>query len=171
MSQYPPPGQYDPPPGGQYGQQYPPPPPGNYQPPPGGQQYWQESPKGKGLAITALVLGIIAVLSCWTVVGGILFGLLAAIFGLIAMVKARGGSGGGLGLAVTGLVLGLLGLIASIVFVIVGYSWFVDNGGKNYLDCITDANGDQSKVDQCERDFKSTIEDKYSITLTPAPTN
>jgi len=44
-------------------------------PPPGlqpGQQYWQESPKGRGMAITALVLGIIALPAALTAVGGVL---------------------------------------------------------------------------------------------------
>ncbi|MEV6770852.1 DUF4190 domain-containing protein [Nocardia sp. NPDC051030] len=185
MSQYPPPGPYDPPPGqsGQYGQdqygqqgqygkgQYPPPPPGNYGAPQGGQQYWQESPKGKGLAITALVLGILALLSSITILGGILFGLFAVIFGLIAMFKARKGTGGGLGLAVAGLILGILGLVVSIVLVVVGYSWFVDNGGKDLIDCLNKAGNDQSKVDQCQRDFNSTLENKYSVTINPTPTN
>lgn len=161
--------QYPPPPPGDYGQ-YPAPPPGNY-PPPGGQnQYWQESPKGKGLAITALVLGILALLSFWTIIGGVLFGLFAVIFGIIAMLKARGGRGGGFGMAVTGLILGLLSLIASVIFGIIGWNFFEDNGGKDFLDCVSNAGNDQSKIDQCQQDFNQRIEDKFSITLTPQPT-
>ncbi|MFG1790727.1 DUF4190 domain-containing protein [Nocardia sp. NPDC049149] len=152
--------------------QYPPPPPGQYPPPgyppqggyPGGQPAWQESPKGKGLAITALVLGILALLSCWTLVGGYLFGVLAIIFGLIAAVRS-----GGKGMAITGLVLGALGLIAAIVFTIVGYSFFVKTGGKDLVDCLNKAGNDQSKIEQCERDWNQNIEDRFSITLTPAP--
>ncbi|WP_258562104.1 DUF4870 domain-containing protein [Nocardia africana] len=86
------PGQYAQQPG-QYPGGYPPPPAGGYPGPPG-QGTW-EQPKGKGLAITALVLGIIALLTCWTVLGGILFGLVALIFGIIATVKARRGTAAG----------------------------------------------------------------------------
>ncbi|MEU0542557.1 DUF4190 domain-containing protein [Nocardia sp. NPDC005978] len=163
----PPPSEYNPQ-GGQYPGQYPAPPPGNY-PPPGG-QYWQESPKGKGLAIAALVFGIIAVLFCWTIVGGIFGGILAIAFGVIAMVKARKGRAGGFGMAVTGLILGLLGLIASAVIGVVGYKFFEDSGGGDFLDCISNAGGDQTKLDQCERDYKDRIEDRFSITLEPTPT-
>ncbi|MFI1915777.1 DUF4190 domain-containing protein [Nocardia sp. NPDC020380] len=164
MSQYPPPGQYgNYPPGS-----YPPPPPGNYGPP--GGQYWQESPKSKGLAITALVLGILAVIGSVTVVGGILFGLFAAIFGLIAMVKARNGTAGGLGMGVAGLILGIVGIIISILLAVFAYSWFVDNGGKDLVDCLNKAGNDQAKIDQCQNDFKTTISDKYGITVTPEPT-
>jgi amino acid transporter len=151
--------------------QYPPPPPGQYPPPSGygypsqgGQPAWQEPAKGKGLAITALVLGILAVLSCWTLVGGYLFGALAIIFGLIAVLRS-----GGKGMAITGLILGAIGLIATIVITIVGYSFFVNTGGKDFFDCVNKAGNDQSKIDQCEREWNNKLEDRFSITLTPAP--
>ncbi|MET7770437.1 DUF4190 domain-containing protein [Nocardia sp. NPDC005366] len=161
MSQYPPPGQY--PPG-----QYPPPPSGQY-PPPGG-QYWQESPKGKGIAVTALVLGILAIFGLLVVVGGFLFGVFAVIFGIIALVKVRRGTGGGTGFAATGIVLGVIALIAATVISIVGWSLFVNSGGKDFLDCVNKAGNDQSKIDDCEREWNQNIEDKFSITLTPRPT-
>ncbi|MEU4339789.1 DUF4190 domain-containing protein [Nocardia sp. NPDC023852] len=155
MSQYPPPGQY-------------PPPPGQY-PPPSQPAYWQESPKGRGLAITALVLGILGLLSCWTVVGGYLFGIFALIFGVVALVKARSGTAGGTGMAIAGLILGVLGLIGAIVITVVGYSFFVDSGGKDFIDCISKAGNDQSEIDQCEREWNQKLQDKYSVTLTPPP--
>ncbi|MBH0781227.1 DUF4190 domain-containing protein [Nocardia bovistercoris] len=162
MSQYPPPGQY--PPG-----QYPPPPPGQY-PPPGGGQYWQESPKGKGMAITALVLGILAILGLLVVFGGFVFGLFAVIFGIIALVKSRRGTGAGAGMAVAGLILGIIGIVAASVIAVLGFRFFEEIGGTDYVDCLSNAGGDQAKIEQCERDFQQNIEDKYSITLTPRPT-
>ncbi|MRH86329.1 DUF4190 domain-containing protein [Nocardia sp. SYP-A9097] len=167
MSQYPPPGNF--------GEYPPPPPPGGY-PPPGGQppqQYWQESPKGKGLAVTALVLGIIAVVTFWTViltVVGVFFGLLAAIFGLIAMMKARRGTSGGFGMAVAGLILGLLGLIGGIVVGILVWVVFKDNGGTDLVDCLNKAGNDKAAQQQCQNDFQQRIEDKFSVTPTPVPT-
>ncbi len=168
---------YEPYPGasGQYPQQpqqypgsYPPPPPSGYPGPPG-QAGWEE-PKSKGLAITALVLGIIALLTCWTVLGGIIFGLLALIFGIIATVKSRRGTAGGGGMAIAGLVLGLLGLIAAIVITVIGVSFFVNHGGKDYFDCVDNANGDKSKIEQCQRDWNHTLENDFSVTITPRPT-
>ncbi|MFJ1459086.1 DUF4190 domain-containing protein [Nocardia sp. N2S4-5] len=165
--QYPPPGQYPPPPG-----QYPPPPSGNYPPPPGNypgqQQYWQESPQRRGLAITSLVLGILAVLGLLIFFGAVILGPFALLFGIIAAVKARRGTAGGFGMAVAGIVLGVLALAGAVAEAIVGYSFFVDNGGRDYMDCIRDAGGDQSKVQQCEDDFRDTLENKLSVT--PAPT-
>ena len=179
----PPPGQqppYEPYPGGSgqspppqqpepYPGSYPPPPPPGGYPGPPAQGAWEE-PKGKGLAITALVLGIIALLTCWTVLGGIIFGLLALIFGIIATVKSRRGSAGGGGMAIAGLVLGLLGLIAAVVIAAIGVNFFVNHGGKDYFDCVSDANGDQSKIDECQRDWNHTLENDFSVTITPRPT-
>ncbi|MBF6176099.1 DUF4190 domain-containing protein [Nocardia blacklockiae] len=167
MSEYPPPGQYPPPPG-----QYPPPPPGDY-PPPGnqpGQPYWQESPQRKGLAITALVLGILAVLGLLIFFGAVILGPFAVLFGIIAAVKARRGTAGGFGMAVTGIVLGVLALAGAVAEAIVGYSFFVNHGGRDYMDCIRDAGSDQSKVQQCEDDFRQTLENNLSVTRTPQPT-
>ncbi|QLY31037.1 DUF4190 domain-containing protein [Nocardia huaxiensis] len=171
MSQYPPPGQYgeqypSPPPGG-YPQQ-----PGGYSPPPpgGGQQYWQESPKGKGMAITAMVLGIIALPAILTVVGGILLGLVAAILGLIAIVKIRGGRAGGMGMAITGVVLGIIGIIGSVIWGLIIWTAAEETGFTDYIDCAQKAGSDQAKLDQCEREFNRRVEDKFSVTLTPQPT-
>lgn len=164
MSQYPPPGQY--PPSGEY------PPPGGYPQQPGGypqqpgQQYWQEPQKGKGLAITALVLGIIALLFCWTIIGGILFGVLAVIFGLIALL---GKKSGGAGMSITGIILGVIGLIISVIIGVFTWGVLEETGFTDLTDCINKANGDQTKIEQCERDYKQRVEDKFSVTLEPTP--
>jgi len=69
---------------------------------------------GNGLAIAALVLGILALLSFWTIIGGIGLGLIAVILGFIARSKAKRGAGGGAGLALGGVITGLLGLLLGL---------------------------------------------------------
>ncbi|MFE2956437.1 DUF4190 domain-containing protein [Nocardia tengchongensis] len=182
MNQYPPPdqhGQYPPqgpPPGN-----YPPPggyPPGNYpppggQPPPGGGQYWQESPQPKGMAITAMVLGIIGLLTFWTVlltIVGVICGLLAAVLGLLALLKARSGKAGGPGMAVAGLIMGVISVIGGIVVGVLVWTVFKDTGTTDFLECVRKADGDSAKVDQCQREYNQRLEDKFSVTLTPVPT-
>lgn len=164
MNQYPPPGQYGQP--GPYGQQ---PPPGNY-PPPGGPQYWQESPQRKGMAITAMIFGILAVLTFWTVFVGVVCGLVALVLGAIAMMKARRGSTGGFGMALTGVITGLIAIIGSCVVGAVIWVFFKDTGGTDLIDCLQKAGNDQTKVQQCQDDFNKRVEDRFSVTLTPAPT-
>lgn len=156
---YPSPGQY-PPPSNAGG--YPPPPPSDYPAPPG--EPYRPQGQGRGLAITALVLGILAILSCPTVLGGVLFGLLGLVFGIIAVVKARRGTAGGGVMAWFGLSLATLGIIAGIVIGVVEGMWIADHGGRTYLDCTRQANGDQAKVQQCADQFRSSLEN----TPTPA---
>ncbi|GAB2524373.1 DUF4190 domain-containing protein [Nocardia heshunensis] len=177
MNQYPPPEQYGQPGPGQYGQpgpygQYPSAPPGSY-PPPGGPQYWQESPQGKSMAITALVFGILGLLTFWTIlltILGVLFGLIAIVLGVIAVVRARRGRSGGFGMALTGAIMGAISLIGGVIIGLFVWVVFKDTGGTDLIDCINKAGGDQSKVQQCQDEFNKRVEDKFSVTLTPAPT-
>lgn len=109
-----------------YGSQEPPPPgyggspygspgyPGGYEPP-------QDLPKG--IAIGALIVGIIALLTSWTAVGGIILGIVALVLGIVGVRKAGRNEAGGRGMSVTGLVLGILSLlIGALVAVIVGFA-------------------------------------------------
>jgi hypothetical protein len=97
--QYPPPGQYQQP--GQYPQQ-----PGY-----GPGQYGQP-PKTNGMAVAALVLGILWV--CW--VGSIL----AVIFGYMAkrQIRDSGGVEQGDGMATAGIVLGWIGVATLILYIV-----------------------------------------------------
>lgn len=113
------------------------------------------------------MLGIIGLLSFWTIVGGYLFGIFAVIFGVIALVKARAGTSGGTGMAIAGLLLGVLSLVGAVLLTIVGYSFFVDSGGRDFVDCLNKAGSDQSRIEQCEREWNQKLQDKYSVTLTP----
>lgn len=157
MTDYPPPGQYPPPPG-----------PGGYPPPPDGYPTPPSEPYrpqgGRGLAITALVLGILALLSSPTVLGGVLFGLLGLVFGIIATVKSRRGTAAGGGMAITGLILAVLGLVGGIVVGVVAGNWLADHGGRSYMDCVKQAGNDQSQVRKCADEWKSSLEN------TPTPT-
>ncbi|MEV4560170.1 DUF4190 domain-containing protein [Kitasatospora sp. NPDC049285] len=100
-------GAYPPPPPGAY----PPPPAGAYPPPPGpgypypGYPYPPQQQGSSGLAITALVLGL---LGCCAGVGGIGFGI-----GALNQIKRTGRAGRGM--AIAGIVLGSLWLLISIV--------------------------------------------------------
>ena len=124
--------------------------------------YQQQPPParpGAGLAITALVLGILALLLFWTVAGGVLFGLVALILGPIASGRAKRGKASGRGMAITGAILGLLGLLASIAIVATVGVFFINNGGKTYTDCVNDANGDTAKLQKCAEDFQRHVQD------------
>jgi hypothetical protein len=93
----------------QYDQQAPP--PGAYYYPPQGQPMAPPQ-KGSGLAITALVLGIIAVVLCWIPViniVAIILGIIGAVFGIIGIFKSKRV------MSIIGAGLSLVAIIGSIV--------------------------------------------------------
>ncbi|MDH6227274.1 DUF4190 domain-containing protein [Streptomyces sp. MJP52] len=111
-----------------------------------------------GLAIPALVLGILAVVFFWTVIGGILLGVLALVFGILGMRRARRGSAPHGKLAIAGAVLGGVGLIASLVLVAVGASIVGSDEFKNLQECVEQAKT-QAELDRCERDYGNEVDD------------
>jgi uncharacterized membrane protein len=115
-------------------------------------------PLGAGMAIAALVLGILAVLLCWTVVGGVLFGLIAVVLGAVASGRARRRVATGRGMAIAGIVLGLLGLVLSVGLVFIGVSLFNSSGGKTLTECLQNAQDDQAKIDKCREEFQRDLE-------------
>ena len=100
-----------PPPPPPMGGGYVPPPPGGYAPMSAG----YAAPRNDGLAVAALIVGILSVV-CSFICFGVLLGPAAAIMGFISRqrISTSGGALGGGTLAVVGLVLGIIGFIASV---------------------------------------------------------
>lgn len=75
-------------------------------------------PQGKGKAIAALVLGIVAlVFSCCCTYIGIICGVLAVIFGILEIKK----NGEGKGMAIAGTICGGIGAVAGIIMTIINF--------------------------------------------------
>ena len=113
-----------PPPPGGGGMAPPPPPPppmgGGYVPPPPAGGYAPMSagyaaPRSDGLAVAALIVGILS-LVCSFVCLGVVLGPTAAIMGFISRqrIATSGGALGGGAMAMIGLVLGIIGFVASV---------------------------------------------------------
>ena len=159
--QQPPPQGYNP----QQGYQYGPPPTGSYHP---GAPDPDDLPhnRSNGLALAALIIGIVAVVFCWTIIGGILFGLAAVILGFLGRSRVKKGvTTNGSGMALIGIILGFLGLVLSIVMVIVGIGVFRSAGGGDFIDCMKDAGNSQSAQQACSDQFKNNIEDKFGVSI------
>jgi len=71
--------------------------------------------KSNGMAVAALVLGIIAVLLMWAVWPGIIVGVLAIIFGAAGLSAAKT-TGVGRGMAMAGLVLGIVAVALALLW-------------------------------------------------------
>lgn len=108
------------------------------------------------MATAALVLGILALITSFTVIGGLLLGLLAVIFGVIGARRARNGLAPGRGRAIAGVVTGVIGMAIAIGLVIFGVSILNSPAGKNLQNCIKNANGNQAAVQQCDIQYRNS---------------
>ena len=72
------------------------------------------APSTNGMAVASLVLGIVAMLTFWVWIGGLLFAPLAIVFGVLGRKEARGGTKSGEGMATAGLVLGILAAVLMV---------------------------------------------------------
>ena len=101
------------------------------------------------MGIAALVLGALALVFSWTIVGGFLFGVLGVVFGFIHNGRVRRRQATAQGLGIAGLVLGIIGIVVAGILVIVGAWLFSTSRGQNYLDCVNNANGNQQEIQRC----------------------
>ena len=121
----------------------------------------QQSSGGSGLAITALVLGILAILLSWTVLGGFILGLIAIIVGAIGSSNAKKGHATGRGMAIGGIVTGVIGiLIAGVITALAAFVFSKADFGS-LQECVNQAQN-QSEIDQCEREFQRDFEDQLN---------
>ena len=116
----------------------------------------------KGLAITALVLGALALLLCWTVVGGIVLGLAAIVVGIVAASRAGQGRAAGRGMAITGVVLGVIGAVLAGLLVWAGASLLNSESGQNLQECLEEAGSDQAAAQDCRTEFEADLEERLN---------
>ncbi|HTY26597.1 MAG TPA: DUF4190 domain-containing protein [Mycobacterium sp.] len=156
---YPNPYQAGPYPGG-----YPPPPPqpyGGYTPPPTGPR--------NGLGVAALVIAIVALVSSFSVAGGIILGIVAVVIGFAARGRVKRGEADNGGVALAGIILGFIAIIAGLAFIAVWVGVFNQVGGGDYIECLQKAGQDQNQIQKCADEFRQSVENKFSVTLTPTP--
>lgn len=110
-----------------------------------------------GFGIAALILGLLALLLCWTIVGGLVFGILALIFGLLGRARAKRGEATNGGVSLGGVVLGIIGLLLTIGLVAVGASLLNSPAGQNYEQCIQQSGRDPAKMQQCFSEFGNQV--------------
>lgn len=154
---------------------YPPPPSqpySGYGPPPSQPYSAYEPPRTEhrnGMGTTSLVLAIIALLTVWSVVGGIVLGLGGVVTGFVGRGRVKRGQATNGGVAIAGIVLGALAIIVGALFIpLYMYVW-KDVGGTDYVSCLQQAGSDPNKVQQCEQQFQQHVDNQFSITPTPSP--
>jgi uncharacterized membrane protein len=81
--------------------------------------------KTNGLAITSMILGIVSVFLFWIPIFGLLLSLTGLTLGIISVRKISSDKNlTGKGLAITGIVLSAIMIIPSLIFTIIGISYF-----------------------------------------------
>jgi uncharacterized membrane protein len=87
------------------------------------------------MGTAALVLGIVGLLLFWTVVGGVVLGILALIFGFIGRGRVKRREADNPGAATAGIVLGSLAVVAGIAFTLVIFL-AIEEDQQKYEDCL-----------------------------------
>lgn len=106
-----------------------------------------------GFGIAALVLGLLAAVLFWTVIGGILLGVLAVVFGILGHRRKKRGEASNGAMAIIGAVAGALAVIGSSLILVAGVSLLNSDEFKSYSDCIEHANT-AAEREQCAKDFE-----------------
>ncbi|KZF10131.1 hypothetical protein A2J03_01555 [Rhodococcus sp. EPR-157] len=117
----------------------------------------------------ALVLAILGILTSWTIVGGVVLGLLAIVLGIMGRSNYKKGTATNGTVSLMSIILGVLAILLSIALIVFGVGLFNSIGGKDYLDCINDAGNSQSARDDCNREFQQNVEDRYGVTIERTP--
>jgi len=100
------------------------------------------------------VLGVLAVLTGFFVIGGLL-GVVAIILGFLGRGRAKRGEATNGGMALAGIILGVIGVLLTALVIAIGASFFNEIG--SYKDCMDGAGQDQAAIDQCGRDFQDKV--------------
>ncbi|ORI20525.1 hypothetical protein BJD99_03425 [Rhodococcus sp. 1163] len=117
----------------------------------------------------AVVLAILGIVLCWTILGGIIFGLLAVVIGFIGRSKSRKGTATNGAISLVSIILGLVAVALSIVLLVVGIGLFNRSGGKDFADCISHAGNNQREQQRCADKWQQNIEDRFDVTIPNEP--
>ncbi len=129
-------------------------------PPPGPPLYGAPltGPPRNGFGVVALVLGIASIVTFWSFVGGIVFGVLGIVFGILGRGRAKRGEATNGGLALAGLITGAVGLALTALYIVAIVLFLNSNTGHRLQDCLNKAGNDQAKVSQCQVQFQHDLQ-------------
>jgi len=129
------------------------------------QQSWNPGDPGgahtgrprNGMGIAALVLGLIALASFWTIIGGVVLGLLAIVFGIVGYRRKKRGEATNGAMSLIGAITGALALVISSVLIAAGVSFLNSEEFDTFEECVKQADS-ASERQQCENDFRDDLE-------------
>lgn len=116
------------------------------------------------LGTWALVLAMLALLFSWTIIGGVIGGLIAVVLGFAGRGRAARGEADNGPIANAGIGLGALGVIVAVAFVPIWIGFFAKAGMGDYVRCMEQAGTDRAAQAQCENTFRERVERDYGLT-------
>lgn len=122
-----------------------------------------------GLGVAALVVAIVGLVSSFSIVGGIVLGIVAVVLGFAGRNRVKKGEANNGGIALAGVILGFVGIVVGLGFIAVWVGLFNEVGGGDYVDCLQKAGQNPTQIEQCQDQFRQSVEDKFSVTPTPVP--
>jgi heme/copper-type cytochrome/quinol oxidase subunit 2 len=111
------------------------------------------APPRNGFGVAALVLGLLALVSSWTIIGGIVLGILAVIFGVLGRGRARRGEATNGGFSVAGIVLGVIGALIAVALIALAMSLLNTPAGQRYRQCLEQSAGNPDRVERCATEY------------------
>jgi H+/gluconate symporter-like permease len=116
--------------------------------------YGTAAPVGRnGMGTAGLVLGILAIVLSWTVVGGIALGILAIIFGIVGRARVKRGEADNRRSANAGIITGIVGILLAGALIAFGVTILNSPAGKNLQQCLKNANGDKAAISSCNTQY------------------
>ncbi|UMB71758.1 DUF4190 domain-containing protein [Mycobacterium paraterrae] len=125
------------------------------------------APPKNGFGMAALVLAVIGLLSVATVFAPIALGAAAVILGVLGRGRANRGIANNGGVAIAGIVLGALAIVVGLAFIAIWTTVWKDVRGGDFIDCIQRAGNNQAAEQHCADQFRHSVQDRLSVTLTP----
>ena len=124
----------------------PPHPHGGYPPPYPYPGFPPPSRRENGLAVASLVIGIVALAASVSLVGGVFFGVIATVMGLIAHRRTKHGDASHGGMAIVGIVLGVTATVVSSFIIWLAFGTELFN--EDYQHCLGYHMGDEQACEQ-----------------------
>ncbi|MGU3651605.1 DUF4190 domain-containing protein [Mycolicibacterium sp. A43C] len=117
-----------------------------------------------GVGAGALMVAVAALVFSWSVIGGVIGGIIAVVLGVTGRGRARRGEADNGPVAIAGMALGALAVVVGIAAVPVWSGFLGDAGVGDYLSCMEKAIGesgtslDPAAQQKCENEFRDRIE-------------
>lgn len=110
-----------------------------------------------GMAVGALITGILSIPLLFLFGFGVLLGIVAVILGIIAVRRANRGEGSGRGMAIGGIVTGAVSIVLGILFLIFALVFGMGMFGEMEA-CLEETGGDTA---ECERRLEEDLMDRF----------